>query len=230
MSQQQKKENPLYNIAFNIVLPTLILMKMSSAERLGPINALLVALSFPIGYGIYDYFKEKKVNTMSIIGLVSVLLTGVLGVMKLPAEYIAYKEAGVPLLIGAIVLISNFTSKPLVKTMLLNDSIFEMDKLHNALDENGQRETFYKKVSQVSYLLVLTFVFSSFLNYALAKYFLVSEPGSEAFMNELGQMNGWSFPVIALPSMIMMGGILWMLFSTIKKLTGLGMEELMVKK
>lgn len=118
MSQQQKKENPLYNIAFNIVLPTLILMKMSSAERLGPMNALLVALSFPIGYGIYDYFKEKKVNTMSIIGLVSVLLTGVLGVMKLPAEYIAYKEAGVPLLIGAIVLISNFTSKPLVLSLI----------------------------------------------------------------------------------------------------------------
>jgi intracellular septation protein A len=230
MTQQTNKQNPLYNIAFNIVLPTIILMKFSSAERLGPTYALILALAFPIGYGIYEFYKERKVNTMSIIGLVSVMLTGGFVLLKLPAEYVVVKETGVPLLIGAIVLISNFTKKPLVKTMLLNDSLFEMDKLHIALDERGNREAFYKKVNLVSYLLVLTFVFSAFLNYELAKYFLVSEPGSEQYNVEIGQMNGWSFPVIALPSMVMMGGILWMLFSTIKKLTGLGMEELMVKK
>ena len=230
MTTQQKKENPLYNILFNIVLPTVILIKMSSEERLGPTNALLVALAFPIGYGLYDFYKERKVNTMSIIGLVSVLLTGLLGVMEFPAKYIAYKEAGVPLLIGAIVLISNFTKKPLVQTMLLNDNLFDMNKLHTALDENENRDTFYQKVKQVSYLLVLTFVFSAILNYALAKYFLVSEPGTPEFIAELGQMNGWSFPVIALPSMVMMGGILWLLFRSIKKLTGLGLEELMVQK
>ncbi len=230
MTTSKKKENPLYNIVFNIVLPTLILIKMSSEERLGPTNALLVALAFPIGYGLYDFYKERKVNTMSIIGLVSVLLTGVLGIMKFPAEYIAYKEAGVPLLIGAIVLVSNFTKKPLVQTMLLNDNLFQIDKLHTALDENNNRAPFYKKVKQVSYLLVLTFVFSAILNYALAKYFLVSEPGTAEFTAELGEMNGWSFPVIALPSMVMMGGILWFLFHNIKKLTGLGMEDLMVQK
>ena len=227
---QQKKDNPLYNIAFNIFLPTIILMKMSGEDRLGPTYALIVALAFPIGYGIYEFYKEQKVNTMSIIGLVSVMLTGGFVLLKLPAEYVVIKETGVPLLIGSIVLISNFTKKPLVKTMLLNDNLFEIDKLHNALDSRVNREAFYKKVNQVSYLLVLTFVFSAFLNYQLAKYFLVSEPGSVQYNEEIGQMNGWSFPVIALPSMIMMGGILWILFNRMKKLSGLSIEELMVKK
>ena len=230
MSQQTKKENPLYNIAFNIFLPTIILMKMSSQERLGPTYALIVALAFPLGYGIYEFYKERKVNTMSIIGLVSVMLTGGFVLLKLPAQYVVIKETGVPLLIGTIVLISNFTKKPLVKTLLLNDSLFDINKLNGALDNNNNREVFYKKVNQVSYLLVLTFVFSAFLNYELAKYFLVSEPGTVQYNEEIGQMNGWSFPVIALPSMVMMGGILWTLFTTIKRLTGLGIEELMVKK
>lgn len=230
MSQQQKKENPLYNIAFNIVLPTLILMKLSKEEYLGPINGLIFALAFPIGYGIYDYFREKKLNTFSVIGLVAVLSKGVLGVLGATAEWVAINEASLPLIFGIIILVTNFTKKPMVQTMLLNDSIFQMDKLNFALEQNGKKEVFYKKVTLVSYLLVLTFIFSSVLNYILAKHFLISEPGTSEFMNELGQMNGWSFPVIALPSMIMMGGILWMLFSTIKKLTGLGMEELMVKK
>lgn len=230
MTDINKKENPLYNLAFNIILPVVILTKLSKEEYLGPTNGLLVALAFPIGYGIYDFFKEKKLNTFSVIGVVSVLLTGGLVLLKLPAEYVAIKEAGVPLLIGIIILITNFTSKPMIQTLLLNENLFQMDKLNEALDDQGNKSAFYSKVKQVSYLLVLTFVFSAILNYALAKYFLVSEPGTEAYNNEIGQMTGWSFPVIALPSMLMMGGILYLLFKSIKRYTGLSMVDIMVKK
>ncbi len=225
----KQKENPLYNLIFNIGIPTLILIKLSKEQYLGPTYALIIALAFPIGYGIYEFVKTKKLNTMSIIGLVSVLLTGTMAILKLPAEWIAVKEAAVPLLIGLIIFISNFTKKPLVRTFLLENGIIDVDKLHQALDENGTREAFYKRVKQVSYLLILTFVFSAILNYGLAKYLLVSEPGTEAYTAELGKMNGLSFPVIALPSTIMMAGILWLLFSSIKKMTGLEFEELMVK-
>lgn len=229
MSNQQKKENPFYNIIFNIALPVSILTKLSKENYLGPTYALLLALSLPIGYGIYEFIKTKKINTMSIIGLVSVFLTGVLALLKLPTEWVAIKEAAIPLIIGLVVLISNFTKKPIINTMFLDSGMLDKEKLHTELDANNNKEIFYSKMKTISYLMVLTFIVSAILNYFLAKHIVVSPAGSEAYISEIGEMQGWSFPVIVAPSMLMMAGILWYLFKAIKNLSGLGMEEVMVK-
>lgn len=229
MSNQQKKENPLYNMLFNIGLPVLILMKLSKEEYLGPTYALIVALVFPIGYGIFEYIKTKNINTMSIIGLVSVFLSGGFILLKLPAEWVIWQEVAKPLIIGAVFLISNFTKKPLVNRMLLDSGMFDKEKLHTELDKNQNREAFYSKLKTVSYLMVFTFLISAVLNYVLGKMILVSEPGTSAYNEEFAKMTGLSFPVIALPSMIVMGFILWYLFKSIKTLSGLTMEEVMVK-
>ena len=37
-----------------------------------------------------------------------------------------------------------------------------------------------------------------------------------------------SYPVIAIPSMVMMIGIFWFLWRTVNRLTGLSLEEVMV--
>jgi len=68
---------------------------------------------------------------------------------------------------------------------------------------------------------------SSVLNYALAKYFLISAPGTAEFNAELGKMNAFSIPVIAIPSTIIMIGVLLWLIKSIKKFTGLEMEEIL---
>ena len=47
-----KKENFLINILSNIVIPTLILSKISGGDELGLKWAIIVALSFPIIYGL----------------------------------------------------------------------------------------------------------------------------------------------------------------------------------
>lgn len=229
MNNHQKKENPIYNIIFNIGLPVLILMKLSKENYLGPTYALIVALAFPIGYGIYEYIKTKKVNTMSIFGLVSVFLSGGFVLLKLPAEWVILQEVAKPLIIGIVFLVSNFTKKPLVNRMLLDSGIFDKEKLHTELDLRQNREAFYGKIKIVSYLMVFTFGLSAVLNYILGKMILISEPGTTAYNEEFGKMTGLSFPVIAVPSMLVMGFILWYLFKSIKNLSGLSMEDVMVK-
>ena len=71
-----KPENTLLNLTCNLVVPTIVLMKFSTDAWLGPLWGLLVALVFPIGYGIYDLITRRKTNYLSILGLVSVLLSG----------------------------------------------------------------------------------------------------------------------------------------------------------
>jgi hypothetical protein len=70
-----------------------------------------------------------------------------------------------------------------------------------------------------------SFVLSAILNYGLAKYLLVSAPGTAAFNEELAQMTALSYPVIALPCTIMLMLAIWYLFSQIGKVTGESIES-----
>jgi hypothetical protein len=62
----------------------------------------------------------------------------------------------------------------------------------------------------------------------LAKVIVKSDSGTEAFNNELGRMTLLSYPVIAIPSMIMMVAIFYYIWSTIRKLTDLKLEQIIV--
>ena len=68
------------------------------------------------------------------------------------------------------------------------------------------------------------------MNYIVVKWIVVSPAGTEAFNEELGQMTLVSYPMIAIPSMIMMMAILFYLWRTIHGLTGLSMEEIMAQQ
>ncbi len=222
-----KKENLLVNILLNIVIPTLILSKFSGEDALGVKGAIIVALSFPICYGLYELKQRGKFNLFSAIGIVSILLTGGMALLKLPPEYIAIKEAGIPALFAIFTLISLKTKYPLVRTFLYNEKIMQVDKVSAALEKQGTETAFDKALVNASYLIALSFVVSSILNYVLAKYLLVSPPGTEAFNAELGKMNALSFPVIAVPATIVMMFALFYLFKQIKKLTQLDLEEIL---
>ena len=75
----QKKSNPLFEILFNVFLPSFILMKLSGDEYLGSVMALVVALSFPIAYGGLELVRNKKFNFIAALGFISVFLTGGIG-------------------------------------------------------------------------------------------------------------------------------------------------------
>ncbi|PWJ42938.1 VC0807 family protein [Sediminitomix flava] len=225
--EQQKKENPLINIAVNIIIPTVVLSKLSDEQYLGPQMGLIAALIFPVGYGIWDFAKEKKVNGFSILGFVSILLTGVVGLLELDPFWIAIKEAAVPLVFGIAILISMKTSYPLVKKFIYNDQIMDIDKVDTHLRENNQIENFQKKLDSATVMLAGSFFLSAALNYGLARYLVKSPAGTVAFNEELGQMTALSFPVIAVPSTIVMGIALWYLIKSIKECTGLQLEEVM---
>mgnify|MGYP003683238053 CR=1 FL=1 len=227
---EPKRESMLLNLALNIIIPTVILTKLSGDEHLGTQWAIVVALAFPILYGINDFRHNKKVNLFSALGVLSIVLTGGISLLELDPQYIVIKEAGVPALFGIATLISLRTRYPLVKTLLYNDKILQVDKVADALERTNNQNAFDGALVNASYLITLSFFVSSVLNYALAKYLLVSPPGTEAFNAELGKMTALSFPVIAVPATIMMMGALFYLFNQIKKLTELDLEDILIQQ
>lgn len=222
----QDKHSFLANLAFNIIIPTVIMTKLSSEDYLGPVYSIVIALAFPVVFGIRDYVKSHKPNFFSILGVISVLLTGSMSLLKLDPQYIAIKEAAIPALFGLATLISMRTRYPLVRTFLFNEQILQIGKVKEALIEFNNERAFDGKLRNASFMIAGSFFLSSVLNYALAKYILVSEPGTVEFTEELGKMTALSFPVIALPSTIILMLALYYLLHHIQKMTHLELDDI----
>ncbi|NOY16639.1 MAG: MFS transporter [Gammaproteobacteria bacterium] len=227
-NKPQHKPRPLIDLIVSIVIPSVILMKFSGDQDLGAARGLIVALAFPIGWGLFELIKYRKFNFIALLGIVSVLLTGGIGLLQLDLKWLAIKEAAIPGILGIAVLISTRTKYPLIRTLLYNPKIMQVDRIHTALEEKGHVETFEKRLLKATYLLAGTFFFSSVMNYIMAKWIVTSQTGSPAFNEELGRLTLVSYPMIAIPSMILMFGVLYYLWKTIHGLTGLKLEELMV--
>lgn len=221
-----KAENPWLSLAINIAIPAVILMKLSADDRLGPVPALVIALAFPLVYGLQDFARQRRFNFISALGVISILLTGGIGLLELDPKWIAIKEAGVPAIIGLAVVISMKTPWPIVRSLLYNDRIIDVQAVDTALERYGNRADFERVLGVASWLLASSFFLSSVLNFALARLIVKSPAGSVAFNEELGRMTALSYPVIVLPSMAVMMIALWYLFRSIKRLTHMDLEEI----
>lgn len=220
-----RAENLLLNLVCNVALPTAILTWMSGDRWLGPKWGLLVALAFPVGYGLYDFIARRRWNFISIIGFVSVLCSGGFGLLKVGGIWFAVKDASIPGIIGFVVLGSMGAKTPLVTELLYNPQVIDVEKVEAALAARDAQKPFARLLRQSTGLLSIAFFVSAALNYGLARHLLQSPPGTAAFNGELAKMHLLSWPVIVLPSMAMMMFVLWRLLRGITALTGLTLDD-----
>ncbi|MFM7533323.1 MAG: VC0807 family protein [Rubrivivax sp.] len=219
--------NPLLELVITVVVPAIVLMQLSSAQRLGPAGALVLALAFPIGWGLREALTRRKISPMAVLGVVSTLLTGGIGLLKVDPYWLAVKEAAVPGLIGLAVLGSNWTRWPLIRIFVFNRQIFDVERIEAALASRGTTVPFELRLRRGTLLLAGTFAFSSVMNYVLARSVVRSPAGTEAFNAELGRLTLLSYPVIALPSMVMMMALMWWLARGARELTGIALTDML---
>ena len=222
---QAKNRNPLIDLLVAIVVPSVILMKWSGAQDLGAVGALLLALAFPLGWGARDLLRQRQLNFFAVLGFVSILLTGGIGLLQLDTQWLAVKEAAVPGLIGLAVVVSTRTRYPLIRTLLYTPALIDVARVQQHLEERGTAQAFEARLQTATYWLGGTFFFSAAMNYWLATWIVVSPTGSAAFNEELGRLTLVSYPMIALPSMLMMLAVLYYLARTIHQLTGLKLTD-----
>ena len=115
MTLSAKKPNPLLEIAITILVPALVLMKLSGDTSLGPMRALLLALD---------------------------------------ARWLAVKEAAVPLVIGLVVLGSTWTKTPLIRALVFNASLFDVDRVQQALQAKHNMVPFELRLRQSTLLQI----------------------------------------------------------------------------
>ncbi|HEV2066126.1 MAG TPA: VC0807 family protein [Thermomicrobiales bacterium] len=218
----------MFNLLFTIVIPVLILTWFSGEDRLGPDLGLAIALAFPVGFAGYEFLRDRKVSAAPVLGVVGVLLTGGFRLLEIPPKWFAIKEAAIPAALAMTILVSAWIGRPLARVFL--NQVLDRDRVEHALAQRGTAEEYERRTSKATYLLASAFILSAVLNFALARIVVTSDPGTDAFNNELGRMTALSYPVILLPVMIVLMGTIFYVLSTVTKLTGLEPEEAMRQK
>ena len=243
MSAKQQ-ENPLANIMWNVLVPIVALSFLGkSGDKLwhiGPIYGMLVAVSLPLIYGVHHLIKTKKANFFSILGVVSILLTGGIAIMAYQdggkvdpnaPQWFALKEAAIPLVFGITILASHWTKTPLIRVFLYNPDLFDVPKIEKNVEEKGNQKNYEKLVFTGTLLLAGSFFISMAANYFLAIYFLKDAIHSqEAFNSGVAKLTGWGFAVIGIPMLVILMITMWHFLNGLKKLTGLDTEKILLPR
>ncbi|MEQ1751405.1 MAG: VC0807 family protein [Prosthecobacter sp.] len=224
----QEQPHPFADLLLTVILPSFVLESLSKPERLGPAWALVVALLMPLVFGIYCFVKKRGLNFFSILGLVAVIVTGGLGLLKLSSGWFALKEAAFPLFLGMAFPLSFYWKKPLVNELLLNPQVINQRLLHGALDTVEKRSAFQELVGHASWALAGTMLLSAVGNWWMILWFLEGKsPGTEEYIKAIGRQNWVGFIVIGVPMLGVTMGLLFWLLRRIQALTGLEREDLM---
>lgn len=231
-----KSENPLVSLIVNIALPVLILNK--AAKFLGPhgtLWALLLALGFPLVYGIRDYWINHNKNYVSLLGVVNACLTGSLALFELEGSWFALKDATLPYCLGAYVLISSYTERPFARTFFLNPQIFKVEVLQKALEQRGTVPDFDHLLRRGSRFFSISFFISGTVNFFLALRIFTHIDGtlppserSQILNEQIAHMTWLSLGMIAGPLLCFTAGFLFWFFRRLSGLTGMKIDELTV--
>lgn len=251
------QEHPLANILINVLIPVLALSYLSKDPaiqemlgkevkmwHIGPIKALMVALAFPITYGIWFFAKTRKMNFFSGLGLFSVLLTGGLtlflwnkdGTVKEHAAVLfGLKEASIPFVLGLAIIVSHWSKTPLLNTFLYSDSLFDVKKIENKVAELGKQTDYRKVLLNATILFAMSFFISTLMNFGLSLYFLgdldhTAADAREIYNEKVAKVTGWGFVVIGVPIMAFLFFTLKKLLTGLRELTGFKDEELLMPR
>ncbi|MDR0351757.1 MAG: hypothetical protein LBH49_03930, partial [Puniceicoccales bacterium] len=173
----KSKGDLLSDMMLNMIIPSVIMAKLDDWLGIKPSMALLIALGFPIAYGLMDFIRSKKYNVFSIIGFISILLTGGIGLLQLPKEWIAIKEAAIPFILGLLVIASLWTDSPLMKVLLFQNTILNLSKIEEAIERNNNQKKLDRLLKKGTLWFSSSFLISTILNYILAIVLIKSDTG-----------------------------------------------------
>jgi hypothetical protein len=214
----------LIELGLNILAPTIVLIFLSGEDYLGPELGLGVGLSFPILHSARSLWLKGSISPLSVIAVVSVLLTGGIGLLELEARWFVLKEGGVSIAFAVLTVASLWSPWPAVE--ILWWIAFDEQKVRAALADNGQTESYQQDLTRATWGLGAVMFAAAGVTWALAAYLVTADAGTTQFNEQLGRYTFASFAAITFPSMGAMLYLLNKLMDATEDKTGLHIQDL----
>jgi hypothetical protein len=251
------QEKPLTNILVNVIIPVLALSHLSKdpalqeamgksvhAWHIGPGKAMIIALAFPVCYGLWFFIKHRKANFFSLIGLGSVFLTGGLtlylwnadGTIKPhAAQLFGLKEASIPLILGSAIFLSHWTRSPLLNIFLYSPQVFDIKRIEKEIHARDAIQPYGKLLFSSTIIFSSSFLISTVLNYLLALHFLggidtQAENALTLYNEGISALTLWGFVVIGVPILGILFFLMMRLVKGLGKMTGLDTDQVLLPR
>ncbi len=227
-NNKKQEKSLLWELFFNLCLPTILLMKGHVWFPLSPKASLAIAIACPLSYGLLDWYREAHFNWISFLGLISITVKGSVGLFEGSNQWLAINEMLLPLIMGCtLVFFRIFNKPPFLPKFLLNEQFCYANHILEVIKQKNNENILKKNIILYEWALASLFFFSAILNYLLARFLVIHPAGSAEFNHELGLLTGWSFVIIAVPATIGLLVIVWRFFTQVKKLSELSWEEIL---
>lgn len=242
-------------IFMNVLVPVLLLEYCSEGSinplirmqgqriwEIGPLWAMLIALAFPIVYGIHSRIRQGKFDLMSAVGMAGVILTGVISLFVISPSGVVHqstpwlfgiKEALIPLFLAVAVLVSSRTNAPLLRVFIYTEDMFNIRRIEGEVHVRGNEIAYDALMVRITWILAGAFLFSSLANFTVSFGFMspvVLLPVAEqqvAYNVAIGRITWWGFLIIGVPLLVALGIIIVHLIGGLERLTGLERKNLM---
>jgi hypothetical protein len=209
----------MHKLIINILIPIVILVFLSDDRFLGPLPALLLAIGLPAAYGVWDLLRRRRVDASTILGILSVVLTGVIAAFKLPSGLFAVKEAIIPLGFAALLLVSNKTDFPIVK--LLFDMVQRKDRVEQAVRSAGAEDAYRAHIERCGALWAGTMAISGIMKFTLSSLIVTADAGTRAFNTQLATYELAQIPTSKTITMVMILALIWYVGKGTGRIVGL---------
>ncbi len=238
----------LLNIILSILAPVIILNNCSTeGEKLweiGTAPALVVALSLPLACGIYSFVSARKIEPVTLFGLLGTILTGVVSIYANTGDgaairpdtpwWYAAKEALIALLLGGAMLVNTRREGSMLRAFIYSDSLFDIKAIEKAVEEAGADAQYGRILTRASIFTASSLFVSAVANFCLALYFLLPVLGmpeaeqAVQYNYAVGSMTWWGYLIIGLPLMGTIMLVMRYLIRALGELTGLTREKLLM--
>lgn len=237
-----QRSHPLLSIACCVVLPVLILHRCSAAGEawyeLGATPALAVALSLPLGYGLWSLLSRSGGGFITLLGILTTLLTGAVTIFAQTGEgealrpgtpwLYAAKEAALPLVVGVLFLITGTEAQrgSMLRIFFYTEELFHTREVETRVAEQHREADYRALLGLVNCLLAGTFFASAVLNLLISLHFqlpvleLPAAQQAEAYNYAVGSITWWSWLIISFPALVVIIGLALYLPRKLKQLTG----------
>lgn len=239
----------LLNVLLSVLAPVLILDHCSTSGpgllELGTTRAMVVALSLPLGCGVWMFLEKRRIDPITLFGLMGTILTGVVTIYANTGTgaairpdtpwWYAAKEALIAALLGGAMLVTARRRDSMLRLFLYSDSLFDIPRIEKAIQEKALTEAYNRLLWKASAFTASTLFFSAIANFCLALYFLLpvlNQPAEKQVLEynyAVSSMTWWGYLVIGVPLMITLILVMRYLLRSLGELTGLERDTLMVR-
>ena len=231
----------LVNVLLSVLAPVLVLDHCSTDGpafyELGTVWAMVIALALPIACGVYTFIDSRKVDPITLFGLLGTILTGVVTVYANTGNggairpdtpwWYAAKEALIALLLCGAVLVTAKRRDSMLRLFVYSDAIFDIPRIEKAVEERREQARYAATLRRASLMMAATLLLSAAANFMLALHFLLpvldKEPARQAlaYNYAVSNMTWWGYLVIGVPLLLTLFGVIKFLIRRLESITAL---------